>query len=233
MRANNSSERAVHGPKRFPKLPAAFTLIELLVVIAIIAILASLLLPALANAKAQAQALRDINNFKQLGTATLMYSQEFEGKIQIDGLPLADGANNWGAILASNTDVRVAEIFLCPTYRPMRWTNWTYTYGVRLDPPTNYCARGTLKRLFLLVDQIENPAEYLHLADTTSNGRGSAIAMQYYNFRADTPDQVHARHANKANGLFLDGHAEACTRQRLEGLGIRARYGPDLGGGYF
>ena len=63
------------------KPSAGFTLIELLVVIAIIAILASLLLPALAKAKQKGQSTVCLNDLKQVGLAMLMFADEHDDMI--------------------------------------------------------------------------------------------------------------------------------------------------------
>jgi prepilin-type N-terminal cleavage/methylation domain-containing protein/prepilin-type processing-associated H-X9-DG protein len=64
-----------------PKRGRAFTLIELLVVIAIIAIIASLILPAMARAKARAQGTFCLNNTKQLLVAWMIYADEHNGQL--------------------------------------------------------------------------------------------------------------------------------------------------------
>jgi prepilin-type N-terminal cleavage/methylation domain-containing protein/prepilin-type processing-associated H-X9-DG protein len=86
----------------------AFTLIELLVVIAIIAILAAMLLPALARAKARGQSACCVNNLRQLQFAWLTYANEYNETLPPDlGAPSANGEKESlpGSWVVGNTRV--------------------------------------------------------------------------------------------------------------------------------
>jgi prepilin-type N-terminal cleavage/methylation domain-containing protein len=102
----------------------AFSLVELLVVIAIIAVLASLLLPALGRAKGKAQNAVCISQLRQLGTATRLYADDHDGRLPHAELlpslpvdpqhPLPRICDVLGTYAGKATSTNSASVFRCP-----------------------------------------------------------------------------------------------------------------------
>ena len=131
-RSNTQSERSLFGPGRSRR--GGFTLVELLVVIGIIALLVSMLMPALGKVRDQANGAKCSNNLRQLMTATLMFCGDHKGILpggESDGgrkdseercwvFNGPDGAmgNDWRTAPQSGTlwrYVKSTQTYLCPS----------------------------------------------------------------------------------------------------------------------
>jgi prepilin-type N-terminal cleavage/methylation domain-containing protein len=112
------------SPKR-----SAFTLIELLIVIAIIAILAAILFPVFARAREKARQVTCVSNLKQLGTAQMMYVQDYDETLMM----AQSGSFRWPQLLSAYVKMR-AFVF-CPSARYSLPIAGTLTYQDTITDP--------------------------------------------------------------------------------------------------